>query len=156
MFCLNLSQLISNDYFYIFIKAIITTVGAFVPLFFVMYAHFRIRKSFYLKIVPYSINALDGHKKIKNAIGKSLSDVYQKYNAKDQIELLDRLQASPNEVRDGIFSIVSGWEKEKMQVDIDIMKEESTLSHLKNYTFREYLSSLLNQKFPDIYFKNKN
>ena len=156
MFYLNLNQLINNEYFSVFIRAVITTVGAFVPLFCVMYLHFKIRKSFYLNMLPYSINALDGYNKIKDTIEKSLLQVYQKYNAKDQIELIDKLQGSSNEVRDGIFSVVSDWERQKMQIDMDIMKEENTLSHLKNYTFREYLSALLNQKFPDAYLNNKN
>lgn len=150
-----INQAFSNDYFITFIKAIITTIGAFIPIFIIMYVHYRIRKSFYNKIKYSSANMLKSAKDNKLNIETFLNNLYEKFNAKNLLDLIDQLKTLPDEVKREIFSVASDWENQKLKADFEVMKMENEFNHFDKFSFKEYLSSILNQKFPDIYFRNK-
>lgn len=137
----------------IFLTAIISSVGAFIPVFIVMYIHYRIRKDFYNKIKPSIKRDLYFEKKEQKIYSDSLDRIYKGWGVKDELELIDKGIIS--KISEGVMDLINDYINKKNDSDIRILKKENDLNFIRNYNFRRYLIGLLNDKFPENYFKNR-
>lgn len=81
--------------------------------------------------------------------------MYKKFTVVDQIELINKLQEGGLEIGENLLSVISELEASKMDIELDKMKTQNDLDYCRTYNFSKYLASILNNKYPDIYFKSK-
>ena len=72
------------------LTAILSAVGAFIPLLFLMYVHYRIRRRFYYKIKPYINSDIERLKKRNEKETGYAKQIYTKAGVNDFLELLSR------------------------------------------------------------------
>lgn len=147
----------------LFYKAIINgigngvgvTIGAFLPIFLLMYGHYLIRKSFYKKAKDFYERMKDFNLKELESIEKILEKYYKHFEVNNQIELFEKLK-SEFEKNETILKIVADMEQEKNKANLELMKNEAEYNYLSSYSFKDYLIGILQRKFPDNRFENHN
>jgi hypothetical protein len=147
----------------LFYKAIINgigngtgvTIGAFLPIFLLMYGHYLIRKSFYKKAKDFYKNMKDFNLKEQESADRVLEKYYKHFNVNNQIELFEKVKTEFKKYED-ILKIVADQEHEKNKAKLELMKNEAEYNYLETYNFRDYIIGILQRKFPDNRFENKN
>ncbi len=141
-----------NIWLEIFLKAIVTTIGAFVPIFILMFTHFLIRKSFYKKAKPLYQNTVDFYKKSKTRAEDKLDKIYKKFNVSNLPEIINKLILD-FDINKEVLNLVSDLENQKSKDEFNILVEQNHLDHLESYSFKDYLVGLLNKNFADPHFE---
>lgn len=137
-------------YFETFLKAVVSTIGAFVPVFILMYVHFRIRKNIYKRMRQLFVDSVSFYKKAKEDYQKELDKIYEQFEVTNLVDLMKKING--NVYITEIAKVTGDLESQLSKNELEEIKEESKLRHIDTYDFKTYLSSLLNKRFPDPYF----
>lgn len=148
-----------NQYLDIFATAIVSTVGAFIPLLLVMYVHYRIRKAFYNGLkenLEKEVTRLSG---LSGEYDGYMRKHRERFGFKDELDLVTNSEVKSRLGEDNARNIFSYYvgnlksfrdnfikEKEKKQTDLNFIVQ---------YSFKRYIVGLLNDKFPEQYFEDK-
>jgi hypothetical protein len=138
--------------FQTFINAIITTLGAFVPIFFLMYVHYKIRKIKYLEEKKRLIEECEIYQKLVDINDEVIQKIYTSAKVTSFQELLD----DPQELvyldkfqYMRMVTYVNEQLNEKLK-KMDRMNEMTvSIMYINSYNFGVYLATLLDKRFPD-------
>lgn len=147
---------LTNEFLKAFLVAIISAIGAFIPVLGVMYLHYRIRKNFYNQL-------RDGFQKELESLEERVSQyegylsVHQKIHGfKDSQDLgfnPEIRKKLGQEEFERFFQYYTNLEKWRDSFRDEKLKKEIDINYIKNFNFKRYLIGLLNDRFPDRYFK---
>lgn len=131
-----------------FLDASVAVLGGFFPVLILMYIHYRIRKSNYKKTIPIFENLVQSHKDNKARIEDLLEKTYQLVGVKDISSWIEQLKSEHKE----LFDMANQLETDKFKNKMDIITDEGELDRLKMYSFKDYITNILNKSYPDNYF----
>ena len=129
--------------------ASLSAIGAFIPIFFLMIIHYRVRKSSYkerTKVNQKMIELIKSLIKIDNDTAKNVYDNLKVKDYPDFVEKIKQEGVSQNTdllkfVGESVFRAFDNQEK------ITAITLESYC--MENYSFKTYISNILDKRFPD-------
>ncbi len=131
----------------IFFTGMISTIGAFIPVFILMYFHYRIRKSSYYDKKQMLIKLRDGYNQLAEINDVYINTVYKELGAKDYKDFL----AKSNNL--ALINSVNR-ELDTKTKNLDTANELILdISYIEDYNLKTYLGTLLDRRFPDKHFK---
>ena len=138
--------------FEIFLTGIFSALGAFVPVFLVMCAHFVFRKYAYKKDKKLLLRANEAQEMITKISEDALKNIYASVGTEDLEGLMNRSDLEKSRyvklislANEHLDHIIEG-RKKTIETLMDI-------SYIENYNFGTYLGTLLDKRFPDKNFK---
>ncbi|TSC92437.1 MAG: hypothetical protein CEN91_449 [Candidatus Berkelbacteria bacterium Licking1014_85] len=143
-----------------FFISIVSAIGAFFPILGMMYIHFRIRKNFYNQLKIGFERELESLKKSVDDYNRYLNVHRQRFNFKDEFDLVfnQEIKNKFSNEKDYEFFLnyYNNLENWKNSFNDKKIKKEIDLNYIKKYNFRRYLIGLLNDRFPDQYFRTNS
>lgn len=131
-----------------FLTALISTIGAFVPIFILMCIHFLFRKRAYNAKRERLFKLKEAQEMINKINGDAIESIYKSVsvdNLKDFIDKSGTLGANRWEAVSLIQNYLNEFRKGQESV-LEMMLE---ISYLDEYGFMTYIGTLLNRHFPD-------
>lgn len=132
----------------IFLTASISVIGAFLPIFILMYIHFVLRRRAY-KEKKAGLIKLKQEQETKNSVNKkALHALYASVGVDDYRGLVEQVISQPS----------NHWEKIGLVLEhLDRFHEGNKkldriiadIQYIENYNFKTYLGILLDKRFPD-------
>ena len=135
-----------------FIDAIITTLGAFVPILFLMYIHYRVRKASYRKAKERLVKAREAYQGLVDINDKVVQEIYTSAGVRNFQELLDNPKGLSHLDKSQYAQMVNYVNKQLDQKvkSLDKMSRMALdMMYIDGYDFRTYLGALLDKRFPD-------
>lgn len=138
--------------FEIFLTGIFSALGAFVPVFLLMCAHFIFRKYTYKKDKERLMKLSEVQEMITKMSEDALKNIYASVGTENLEGLMNRSDLEKSRyvklislANEHLDHIIEGRNKS--------IKILSDISYIENYNFRIYLGTLLDKRFPDKDFK---
>lgn len=145
-----------HSLFQTFVNAIVTTLGAFVPIFFLMYIHYSIRKISYRGTKKRLLKAHEVYQKLVNINDEVIQKIYTSAKVTSFQELLD----NPKELAHldkfqyaRMVNYVNEQLDQKIKSLDKMNKMTLDMMYIDSYSFGIYLGTLLDKRFPDKNFK---
>ena len=136
------------------IPAMFTSLGAISMVLFLMFVHFITKRNAYNKIMDITKDDIERTQKVLKIYENKANKVYSMYETKDSMDFLSKLVKKEIVVEPLALDLVQNLEREISKYKNELFKEKMELLHLKNYSFKIYLWSFLNKKYPDDYFND--
>ncbi len=141
-----------SSVFQTFINAIVTTIGAFIPIFFLMYIHYRIRKNSYRKTKTRLLKAREAYQKLVDISEDVMQKVFISANVKNFQELLDNPKGLSNLDKFQYAKIVN-YVNENLDQKIKNLDKMTKITldtmYIDSYDFTTYIGNILDKRFPD-------
>jgi len=142
--------------FVIFVNAIFATLGAFVPVFCLMYIHYRIRKSSYKNTKQRILKARDAYQSLVDINDKVIQEVYASAKVTNFQELLENPEGLANMDKLRYARLVN-YVNEQLDQKIKSLEKINKMTldtmYIDKYDFGTYLGTLLDKRFPDKRFQ---
>ena len=140
----------------VFVNAIVTTLGAFVPIFFLMYVHYWIRKISYRGTKTRLLKAREVYQKLVDINDEVIHKIYASAKITSFQELLDNPKDLAHLDKFQYARMVS-YVNEQLDQKIKSLdrmnKMMLDMMYIDGYSFGTYLGTLLDKRFPDKNFK---
>lgn len=141
--------------FEMFLSGFFSALGAFVPVFLVMYGHFVFRKYAYKKHKKLLMEASEAQEMIIKISENALKNIYASVGTENLEGLMNRYDLEKSRyvklislANEHLDHIIKG-RKKLIEVLMDI-------SYIENYNFKIYFGTLLDKRFPDKNFKKES
>jgi len=137
------------------LNASLSAIGAAIPILILMYVHFLFRKKNYNEIGIKAVQlTIDFFNHIIETSDVKLKEIYANFGVKNLVEFITKVDIDLK-IKQEIGVMINDLEKDRSDAKLSLMKEKSVLDYFKNYSFTDYLSQILNIKFPDTYVEGK-
>ena len=135
-----------------FVNAVFSTLGAFVPVFGLMYIHYRIRKNYYKNIKQRLLKAREVYQKLVDINDEVIQKIYASTGVSSFQELLGNPKGLAHLDKLQYVRMVNyvNEQLDQKRKSLDKMnKMTSDMMYIDDYGFRTYLGALLDKRFPD-------
>lgn len=139
-----------------FVNAIFVTLGAFVPVFCLMYAHYLIRKNSYKNTKQRFLKAREVYQKLVDINDEVIKNIYTSAGVTSFQELLENPKglAHLNKLQ---YARMVSYVNEQLDQKIKSLNKMNRMTldmmYIDGYDFRTYLGAILDKRFPDKRFR---
>lgn len=131
------------------IPSFFSALGVTILTLILMYIHYRYRKGYYKKLIPFDKKILDFDKERYDGLNKAFTGLLNAYGVKTYLDFISKkdqkISVQERDIMSNMYKDVSESQDKKFM-------QEIKTNHLKNYNFKIYLSDFLDRRYPDTYY----